>query len=388
MSEHQKTIPLLQYIPPRLTEGKEWYISYYAIYPATGKLRRLRIKLNRIKSIKQRRAVAKQLISDITKKQLAGWNPFIEAEAPKAFHKLFEVFDIFMRIHEKESEPHTVRTYKSFMKYLKDYLVRNNYSEQMYVSDFDLRLASDIMIGIKTDESLSARTYNNYLKFFKLLFNWMMQFNYVTVNPFGHIKRMPNRMLKKKRDEISKEQRNKLLRYLESKGNNNYLVMCLLCYYCFLRPKEILLLRVKDIDLTKQVVYISEAIAKNDNDSVRTIPDAMMQYIKKLNLDYPPDYYLFSSLPRFAFMPGKQRAEGRIIARYWSDFIRPAMKWPKEIQFYSLKDSGITDMLDSGVAPNFVQGQADHSSLTITSIYAKKRNARAQLEIKEKARSF
>jgi site-specific recombinase XerD len=37
---------------------------------------------------------------------------------------------------------------------------------------------------------------------------------------------------------------------------------------------------------------------------------------------------------------------------------------------YSLKDSGITDMLAAGVSPAFVQGQADHSDLSITAVYA------------------
>jgi len=388
MSVSKKITSLLQYIPPRLTEGVEWYVSYYAIYPATGKLRRVKIKINRIKSIAQRRAMAKKLINDITQKLVSGWNPFIEAEAPKSFHLVFNVFDTYLKIQAKESEEHSYRCYKSYIKYLKEYLIRNNYSKEMYVAQFDKNLASNIMLEIKESSKYSFRTYNNYLQFFTTLFNWMLQFNYLLQNPFAFLKKIPKKLIKKKRVALTEENRAQLRDFLISEGNNNYFVMCLLCYYCFLRPNEISLLKVGDIDINKQVVYVSKEIAKNDTDSVRTIPNAMIDYVKKLDLNQPKNNYLFSMDVHQKFVPGIKRAEGREIARYWSDVVRVKLDWPMELQFYSLKDSGITNMLDDGIAPNFVQGQADHSSLTITSIYAVKRNAVAQEEIKTKSKEF
>lgn len=388
MSVSKKITSLLQYIPPRLTEGVEWYVSYYAIYPATGKLRRVKIKINRIKSVAQRRAMAKKLINDITQKLVSGWNPFIEAEAPKSFHLIFNVFDTYLKIQAKESEEHSYRCYKSYIKYLKEYLIRNNYSKEMYVAQFDKNLASNIMLEIKESSKYSFRTYNNYLQFFTTLFNWMLQFNYITQNPFAFLKKIPKKLIKKKRVALTEENRAQLRDLLVSEDNNNYFVMCLLCYYCFLRPNEISLLKVGDIDINKQVVYVSKEIAKNDTDSVRTIPNAMIDYVRKLDLNKPKNYYLFSMDVHQKFVPGIKRAEGREIARYWSDVVRVKLNWPMELQFYSLKDSGITNMLDDGIAPNFVQGQADHSSLTITSIYAVKRNAVAQEEIKTKSKEF
>ena len=44
----------------------------------------------------------------------------------------------------------------------------------------------------------------------------------------------------------------------------------------------------------------------------------------------------------------------------------------EDLQFYSLKDTGITGMLQSGVAINLVQQQADHSSVAMTAIYVGK----------------
>lgn len=388
MSVSKNFTSQLQYLPPRLTEGIEWYISYYAINPDSGKLKRVKIKLNRIKLISQRRAFAKKYINDITQKLVSGWNPFVKAEAAKSFHIIFNVFDTYLKIQEKESEAHSYRCYKSYIKYLKEYLLRNNYSKEMYVSNFDKTIATNIILEIKENDKYSFRTYNNYLQFFTSLFNWMQQFNYISFNPFSHLKKAPKKLMQKTRTTLTLEQRIQLREFLIQENNNNYLVMCLLCYHCFIRPNEISLLRVRDINIAKQVVYISKEIAKNDTDSVRTMPDSMMEYVRNLKLDYPPDHYLFSRDVHQAFVPGKKRAEGREIARYWSDVVRMKLKWPMSLQFYSLKDTGITNMLDDGIAPNFVQGQADHSSLSITSIYAAKRNDVSQEQIRKKAKCF
>jgi len=387
MSTSQNNPSLLNFIPPRLTKGKEWYISFYSTYPATGKLRRVRIKLNRIKSISQRNAVAKRLISELSVKLLSGWNYFIEAEAPKSYHFLFSVLDTFINVHAKELEEHSMRSYRSYVKILKAFLLRKGYSDKMYVINFDRRLASDLMIEIKEGD-YSLRTYNNYLQFYTSLFNWLLEFNYIATNPFSHIKKIPKKRLIKIRQPLSEDHRAELKRFLlEIEGNNNYYVMCLLCYYCFLRPNEISLLRVKDIDQNRQLVSVSETIAKNDNVSYRTIPDVMMPYIKKLKLNNPPDYYLFSMDVTGEFIPGKKRAEGRETARYWS-YIRQSLNWPMWLQFYSLKDTGITNMLSDGVATNFVQGQADHSSLSMTSIYAVKKSSAAEEQIRKKSKAF
>lgn len=387
MSTSQQQPSLLNFIPPRLTKGKEWYVSFYCVYPATGKLRRVRIKLNRIKSLSQRNAVAKRLISEISVKQLSGWNYFVEAEAPKSYHFLFDVLDTFINVHEKELEKHSIRCYKSYVKILKNYLIKEGYTNQMYVSSFDRRIASDMMIEIKAGE-YSLRTYNNYLQFFTSLFNWMHEFNYVSINPFSHIKKIPKKRLVKTRQTLTEVHRAQLKRFLlEKEGNNNYYVMCMLCYYCFLRPNEICQLKVKDIDLERQLVYVSEDIAKNDNDSYRTIPDVMMPYVKNLKLDCQPDQFLFSIDKQWEFVPGEKKAEGRDTAKYWA-YIRKSLNWPMSLQFYSLKDTGITNMLADGVATNFVQEQADHSSLSMTSIYVAKKSSAAQEQIKKKASAF
>ncbi|MDR0729297.1 MAG: site-specific integrase [Prevotellaceae bacterium] len=376
----------ISYIPARLTEGKEWFVSYYVIYPPTGKLRRKKVKMNRIHSITQRRIVARKLIIDINAKLYNGWNPFLEDEAPKSYHQLLDVLATYMAIQEKELEKNSLRSYRSYVKFIVEYIIHSLKTPKMYVAQFDKGTAADLMLAIKQNPALSNRTYNNYLLFYKVLFNWLKQYNYITANPFEGITKIAKRKTPKIRQLISSELRKALCDYL-CKQNPNYLSMCMMCYYCFLRPNEISYLKVSDVDLMKQTILVRKEIAKNDKDSIRIIPDAMMPYMKHLQLTGDKDRYLFSFDRKYLFVPGVKHADSREIARYWST-LRDAVKIPVNVQFYSLKDTGITNMLADGVAANFVQGQADHSSLAITSMYAGTTTPASQEQIRKKAGAF
>jgi integrase len=386
MSILQQNKLSISYIPARLTEGKEWFVSYYAIYPPTGKLRRKKIKLNRIHAIRQRRYVARQLIIEINAKLAVGWNPYTEDEAPKSYHTLMDALTTYMAVQEKELEANTLRSYRSYMKFILGYIENKLNMKDMYVCQFDKYAAADFMLSIKQNTKLSNRTYNNYLMFYKILFNWLKQYNYITSNPFDGIKKVARNKTPKIRQLILPIQRKLLCDYL-MKHNANYLAMCMMCYYCFLRPNEISYLKVNDIDLTAQTIKIRKEIAKNDNDSIRIIPNVMLPYLQNLQLDGNANQFLFSFDRQHEFVPGTKHANSREIARYWSK-LRKIIGLPKEVQFYSLKDTGITNMLADGVASNFVQGQADHSSLEITSIYAGTKTPASQEQIRKKVSAF
>ena len=88
-----------------------------------------------------------------------------------------------------------------------------------------------------------------------------------------------------------------------------------------------------------------------------------------------------SSGDRFEFKPGPDKVWSQRVSDFWQVYVRPNCGFGPEVQFYSLKDTGITNMLGSGVPASFVKQQADHSSLSMTSVYLGK-SARASEEIK------
>ncbi len=68
--------------------------------------------------------------------------------------------------------------------------------------------------------------------------------------------------------------------------------------------------------------------------------------------------------------------------------LRKDLDLPMEYQLYSLRDSGIVQLLNNGVAMQEVSKQADHSSLEITSKYAIHANKKASAQILDKCSDF
>lgn len=113
---------MIDYIPARLTEGKEWYVSFYAPYPPTGQMRRKRIKVNRVKSVPLRRTMAREIIKRINGMLAGGWNPFVENAAPKCFHRFDTAIKTYLEVQKKELEVRSFQSYASFVKILMEYL--------------------------------------------------------------------------------------------------------------------------------------------------------------------------------------------------------------------------------------------------------------------------
>ena len=195
----EQKISELDYIPARIVEGKDWFVSFYAFNPVIGKLNRKKIHLNRIKSISQRREMGRRMCIKINDQLKRGWNPFIQEEASKAYHKLTDVIETYLTIAKKEFEENTMRSYRSFSDFLKRYLKEVLKDEDIFVYKFTDHQASDLMLHINSQEKLSIRTYNNYLIFYKTLFNWMVRFNYKKSNPFGNI---PKKQVPKTKNRI------------------------------------------------------------------------------------------------------------------------------------------------------------------------------------------
>ena len=255
----------------------------------------------------------------------------------------------------------------------------------MFVYQFSKFMASELMIFINNQPNISARTYNNYLRFYKTLFNWIVQYNYMKDNPFAGLKKKTNRTLKNS-IPISQEIRIQLKEYLEVE-NPNFLAIMLIEYYCLLRPNEILYLKISDIDLEHRIIKVDEENAKNDNTSYRTIPDILVPFLENLLLSGDKDNYVFSDDKHYNFAPGKQHMNPRKISKYWSK-LRNKFGFGMQYQFYSLKDSGIIDLLKAGVSPEDVRDQADHYNLSVTSVYARRIKPTGSEAIRKLAKEF
>jgi len=359
---------ILSYSPPKLHTGVEWYIGFNAFDPSKGAMHRKKIKLNFIEKIGERRKYADGLIKRLNVKLENGWNPWVESENGKAYHTFDEVCEHYKKYIEKLhlDGVHRKDTYVSNMSYMRNIQQFNNQRKNKitYIYQFDGLFIDDMLEYIYIERDNCAQTRNNYLGFARTFSSFLVQHRYVKVKPSEGMPMISKKKIKKQRIIIAEKDMIKLKEYLDLK-NKNYLLASYLLHYCFIRPTEMSQLKIENISLINQTLYIDESISKNRTSGVITLPAKVIHLMIELKLfDYPGDYYIFSDKCK----PGKIMKSEKQFRDFWQNHVRKDLKFTKSYKFYSLKDTGITNMLRK-MDKISVRDQARHASILTTDMY-------------------
>ncbi len=370
MSLTQKSISQIStYKPARLHTGKCWYISFHVFDPESERLKIKRIKLNYIGKATERRRYANELIIRINNNLAQGWNPYLDQESKKGFAKISVAIAHYKRVHEKKHQAQDIRSetyvaYLSFLRNFESYLTKKELGE-MYIYKLDRSVINDFLEYIYLDKDRSSQTRNNYLAFLRIFSGFLVEKEYSKVRPTDGISNLGKKYRRKKgRIVIEPKDRERLKKYLLSE-NVPYLLSCQVLYYCFIRPKEMSYIKIHHVNLERGTIFVPGETAKNHQDSIVTIPIQLLKFMKQLNIkQHPGDYYLFAD----HFSPGPKRRDEKQFRDYWLK-IRKQLNFPPEYKFYSLKDTGIIDLIGQIGDPRIVRDQARHHSISITDIY-------------------
>lgn len=360
---------ILSYTYPRLHTGACWFISFYAFDPAKGEMRRKRIKINSVGTATQKRQYAAQVCHRLSAKLEAGWNPWIEADADRSY-KLFSDALIHYRnyitklLNDGVHRASTHHDYICFARIMEEWNDNQRVSIR-YVYQFDRAFCVRFLDYVYIERENSPRTRNNYLAFLRSFSAFLVQHLYIKEKPTDGLVSIGKALLKKERKVIAVDDMQRLHDWLQE-NNRHFLLVCYFLHHMLIRPKEIAKLRLRDISVSKQTVYIDDTISKNKRSACVTIPQKIIELMVELGyFDAPGTYYIFSK----DFRPGPEWVNEKTYRDFWSRKIRPALRFPKEYKFYSLKDTGITAMLRAGYDTLSVKEQARHSSLLMTDVY-------------------
>ena len=254
---------------------------------------------------------------------------------------------------------------------------RNQRIPIVYIYQMDASFLNDFLDYIYIDRGNTAKTYNNYIRVISVMCKFFLSRGYISTDPCAQIKSISrNRLPQKERNVISSADLRKIYEYL-SEHNRHFLLACYLEYYCFVRPKELSMLLVGDISYKSRTILIRKEVAKNRKEEITTMPEVVIRMLIDLDIHTHPDnYYIFSE----NFMPGRDRRSEKTFRDEWLK-MRRKLKLPENYQFYSLKDSGVTDMLERNIPAIAVRNQARHSSVSVTEIYTQRRERKANEEI-------
>ena len=361
-------VPVKEWTPPSYHKGREFYIDFYSFNPSEGRLKRKKIMLGRFRSQRERNAYAKQLIEELTQKLVRGWNPWVESKSAAQFTSFQEVTSRYrqyvLKMHSDSSfREETMRDYLSRLGILEEWVEGSAY-KVFYPYQLDEVVLSKFMDYILIERNCSVQTYNNYLAWLRTFSGWMLQRRYIHDDPTAGLRSI-RRTTSKNRTVIPDSTLSSVRTYLEQ-HNKHFLLAAYILHYMFVRPHEMSLLRIGDFRLEKKTLILHGDQTKNRQDAVLTLPDHIVRLMAELKVfDHPSQDYLFSDGCR----PGKAWRDSKQFRDYWNHHVRKDLKLPKEYKFYSLKDTGITNMLRANTDPLSVRDQARHSSLLITNTY-------------------
>lgn len=360
---------IVGYLPARIVEGSRWYVIIYAVDPETGTMKRKRYGVPQGRTKNARREYARELCDALNARLKTGWNPFFRLADPREYTALEEVLNIYLKQLLKMQQDGLRRsnTYADYKSRLSQFMRWNKEQPKpvFYVYQMKADVIDRFLDWLWVDQQLTPRTRDNYLQTISTFCEWMKSKGYVGENPTASIQKLQGkRKVEKNRTVIPKEEMIRIRDWFQE-HDRHFLLACYLEYYCFIRPRELSYIKIGDVNVSKGTIAIPASQSKNKKAAVVTVPDTVMKLMVDLKvLEKSSDWFLFS----WDFLPGKEHRLSKYFADGWHKMAK-ALKLPSQYKFYSLKDTGITDLVKDGVDLLAVRDQARHQSLQITDLY-------------------
>lgn len=357
---------VIEYLPAQLKSNSHgWYIEYQTFNPKLGKMQRYRTHLNTLRKHYTRladfKAHCNQIINTVNAKLAGGWTPVGENQNARYYTPLTVVMRLYLDEKQDEVRIDTMRSYKSFCTGFEAWINGNVPGCQAIL--FNKVLAIKFLDYCFSERNLKGRSWNNQLKAARALFSWAVAKCYCKENPFAGIK--PKREAEKRRVLIPADARQRITAYCKA-NNPGLLIVSQLVFSALIRPKEIRCIRVGDVFLKEHYIFIRSETAKTHYSRVATMNPVLESLVAKWINGASPDDYLIGSND---YAAGKKPMHHSRFGKDWIK-MREALSLPTEMQLYSLRDTGINEMLKSGIDPLTVMQHADHHDLSMTTRYA------------------
>lgn len=340
-----------RYTTPKLSKSnpKDWYVWFRLMRDSGDWSHPIKIRkgLNRFKSIKEREKFAKELELET----LLKLKEESITERPKNLKPLSTLLDEMLELKQSSIRKRSYETYKYAVGVFKRFLKEHQ-------GDFKGLDFADWLVR----DGYTGRGFNNLITLNRILFNMLLDREIIEKNPLKKIPMQPQE--DNKHMAFDSKQKERLKQYMLEHDRPLWDFVKFI-YHLWVRPSEVLQVKIEDIDLQRRTVMIWGGVAKNRRQIPVDIPNSFIVEMKELNLEnYPSGYYLFG----YKF----QRSEwsySRNAATTRHSKVLKALKIPKEHTCYSWKHTGMCDTKEAGVDYYSIMRQARHHSLEETMTY-------------------
>lgn len=395
----------ITYTEPRLCHynydmKKAWFVYFDVTNKETGETVRKQSRrgINHFKEKSERVKFAKNLIS-LWKEQLkAGWDPF---EGGKTNDLLLMNLKqaIQFAIAKCEVGSSTKKSYRSTAGFVLKALDQLRLSTLPVVEVNRVHIKT-ILQHCRTANNWSNVAYNRHLSYLQGILSRLVKWEVVEHNPAHKIQTLPVTETEKY-VPWTDEERAAIHEYLIM-HYYRYFVYIHMLYSTGIRPKEVLLLKIKHVDLINMQISIlpDMQIENSKTRKIRKVPISkpLMPFLRELRLnEYDPEFYVFGSNagpgnkmgslthPDY-WKPSPIPIKPGTVTLFWKKIIRKRLGINK--YQYAAKHSGANAMIKAGIELDTLKEMYGHSSKLMTEKYASGVKKVRFKEIVERAPGF
>lgn len=349
---------------------RKLYEVYFLIYVGREKRPyRYRKGVNDFKYPGQRKTNAEALAETLWDALTSGWNPLqsrhygFETELRQQRKMAFnDAIDLCLAEKKKTLKRGSFYNYKHTAKVIKTAAINCGFHDKK-INDVQRRDIRTILDQAREDEDWNSKTRNKNLVYLGALLSILIDKDIIEINPANKIKaeKQPERVKYKR---ITEEERRRIVDHL-SVAAPGYLDFLYFIYDTGIRPKELHMIQVYDINLARREIKIREQVSKTNRERFIPITDDLLTILLKRDITkLPRDWYIFSNNK---FAPGPQAFWPTAGARWWRKYVQKDLGI--DAKLYGLKHTGADAKLLAGIDTRTLKSLYGHSSEQMTEKY-------------------
>src|SRR5690606_30217610 len=249
--------------------------------------------------------------------------------------------------------------------------------EHLYINEISRYHIKLIMENAQETNSWSNKAYNKYLGYFKSILSELIEWDLIQFNPAHGIrsKKVSESFANIPPTDI---EQNKIKEYL-TKIDYNFFRYIATIYHTGIRPGEILNIKVANVLLDKNIIYIPAESTKTLKDRIVPINLHLKRLFLEMEIEHhPAEFYLFGafeynhkhrSKKGLDFIPAPNKIKTDTATKRWKKLIKDDLGIQKNM--YSEKHKGADDKILAGIDLDSLRELYGHRSKLMTEKYAK-----------------
>lgn len=383
----------ITFTEPRLYQAANaWFVGFEIKNELTGQTKRIQSRrgVNYLKRKDEKIRHANALIKWWKEKLDSGWIPDEwSSDLPK--HTLIYPVTKFndaldFALNNCVVATKTLSGYRGTVKFFKEAAAALHMN--MAIKDVDRPHIMLMLKWIKEKRKWSNHAYNKHLGYICAVIARLLEWKVIKFNPAEKIKTLPVTETKKF-VPYTDEEKKQIQEYLFA-NHYRFFVYLITIYHTGIRPKEILSLKIKDVDLDGAMITITPDLKAENSKTkkIRYVPinNHLMRFLREFELEnFPDHYYLFGSPfesgrgnnchnkkvsgakhPDY-FKPSKVQIKRDTVTKLWKEIVIDKLKIQKHL--YAAKHTGADAKILAGIDLDTLKELYGHSSKFMTEKY-------------------